>query len=127
MSEYGNYHAITHKAAADLSAQQYHFVRYSAADTVNVASNAADEAMAGVLQNKPDAANRAATVAKMGETKITAGGALTVNDLITTNGSGRAAAAASGDHIMGRVLETAGADGDVVRMWLMPYFNGSPA
>lgn len=127
MSEYGEFSAITHKAAADLSAAQYHFLRYSAADTVNVASNAVDEAMAGVLINKPDAVNRAASVAVRGEVKITAGGALTVNDLITTNGSGRAAAATSGDYIMGRVLETAGADGDIVRMRLEPYFNGSPA
>ncbi len=127
MSEYGVTHAITHKAAADLSGKQYHFLRYSAADTVNQSSLSSAEDFAGVLQNKPNAANRAATVIVGGETKITAGGALTVNDLVTTNGSGRAAAAASGDMVMGRVLETAGADGDRVRMLLMPFFTGDLA
>lgn len=127
MSEYGTIAAITHKAAADISGAQYHFMRYTAGDTVNISSLATAEDYAGVLLNKPDAANRAATVAVAGETKITAGGALTVNDLVTTNGSGRAAAATSGDFVMGRVLETAGANGDVVRMLLMPFFTGDLA
>lgn len=123
----GDYFTLSAKAAGDLTGAQYHFVRYSAADTVNISSQDAAEDWVGVLQNKPNAAGRAATVQFAGETKITAGGSLTVNDLITTNGSGRAAAATSGDMIMGRVQETAAADGDVIRMLIMPFFSGNLA
>jgi hypothetical protein len=118
----------TKLAAADLSAKQYHFVRLSAADTVNQASHSAGEDNFGVLQTKPAAANRQCTVGVEGFSKVTAGGSLTVNDLITTNGSGRAAAAASGDMVMGRVLQTAGGDGDIVRCQVFaPYFTGDLA
>jgi len=121
----GDYFTLSAKANADLSAKQYHFVRWAAADTVDQASHSAAQDFAGVLQNKPSASGRGSTVMFAGETKITAGGSLTVNDLIAANGSGRAAAAGSGDMIVGRVLETASADGDVVRMLLMPFFNGN--
>lgn len=116
---------LTAKAAADLSAKQYHFMRWSAADTVNQASHAAAQDFAGVLLTKPAAADRHAAIAVLGKVKIVAGGAVTVNDFITTNGSGRATAAASGDMIMGRALQTAGADGEVISMQLMPFFNGN--
>ena len=48
----------------------------------------------------------------MGEMKVVAGGAITVHNAITTNGSGRAAAAASNDMLIGVALEAAGADGE---------------
>ena len=121
----GDYFTLSAKAAGDLSANQYHFVRFSAADEVNVASLNTAEDWAGVLQNKPAAAGRAATVMWIGETKITAGGALTVNDLVTTNGSGRAASAGDTHAVFGRILETAAADGDVVRMLLFPFYSGT--
>jgi hypothetical protein len=57
-------------AAADLSNYQYRVVRLSAAKNVNVASNnlgsSAVGLAIGVLQNKPAAAGRAATVAQAG-------------------------------------------------------------
>lgn len=121
----GDYFTLSAKAAGDLSANQYQFVRWSDADTVNISSHDAAEDWVGVLQNKPNAAGRSATVQYAGETKIMASGNLTVNDLITTNGSGRATAATSGDMVMGRVLETAGADGDIVRMLILPFFTGN--
>lgn len=127
MAEHGDIlHTLTAQAAGDLSGKQFHFLRWSAVNQVNQASQAVAQDFAGVLMNKPAAAGRAATVAALGEVKITAGGALTVNDLISTNSSGRAAAAASGHWVAGRVLETAGADGDVVRMLLIPHFTGIP-
>ena len=113
----------TASANADLRLFQYKFVRATGAGTVSVASNAAGLAttLVGVLQNKPNS-GQAATIAVTGESKVVAGAALTVNTWITTNGSGRAAAAASGDNVVGTVLETAGADGDVVRAMIHPPF-----
>lgn len=67
----------------------------------------------GVMQNQPDR-GKAVSIAYAGPTKVVAGGALTAGAIITTNASGRAAVVRSGDVAIGRVLETAGADGDVV-------------
>lgn len=123
MADYGRLMTRSAKAAADLGNQQYHFVRAPAAGTVNVASEAAGGAndLIGVLQNKPNT-DQAATIAYFGESKIVAGGALTANTFITTNGSGRAAAASSGDMAAGLVLEAAGADGEVVRAQIFPPY-----
>lgn len=123
----GDYFTLSAKSVGDLSAKQYHFVRFSAADEISVGSFDAAEDWAGILLNKPNAAGRAATVQFAGESKIVAGGSLTVNDLITTKGDGRAQAATSGDMVIGRVLETAANDGDVVRMIIMPFFTGNLA
>lgn len=105
-------------AGADLSAKQYHFVKLSAADTVTQAT-AVEAALYGVLENNPTS-GRAAAVTVFGQTKITAGGSVTVNALITTNASGRATAAASGDFAMGRALEAATNDGDVISCMISP-------
>lgn len=100
-------------AAADLSGKQYHIVRGSAANAVNQASNAAATSVLGVLQNKPKI-TEAAAVGFLGVSKIVAGAAVTAMDLISTNASGRAITCVSGAVYIGRALEAAGADGDVI-------------
>ena len=75
--------------------------------------NPTSTALLGVMQNNPGR-GEAMTIAYAGPSKVVAGGALTVNALITSNASGRAAAVTSGDLVAGRVLEAAGADGDVI-------------
>lgn len=123
MAEFQSQRCITAKAAADLSAQRYHFVRWSAADTVNMSSHSAAEDYAGILQNKPSAANRHASVSVEGVSKIYAGGSVTANDFVTTNGSGRATAAASGDMVMGRALQAASADGEIITILQGSFLN----
>lgn len=113
MAEFGRLETITLQAAADLSAKQYHVMRASAAAACNQASDAVNQGVIGVLQNKP-ISGAFATLGIFGKTKIVAGGAITVNALITTNSSGRAAAAASGQMVIGRALEASGADGQVI-------------
>lgn len=110
---------FTAKAAADLSAHQYNIMRLSAEDTVNVASLDTNSAIAGVLLNKPESGQHA-TIQYAGPGLIRAGAATATNLFITCNGSGRAIAAASGEMIVGRLLEAATADGDVVRAILQP-------
>jgi hypothetical protein len=123
MAEYGSpeLQTTTLEAAADLSACQWHIVRLSAARKCNIGSEAANSTGFGVLQNKPKLGD-AATVGVFGHTKIVAGEALTAGVLFAVNGSGRAAAVASGGWVMGRILETAAADGSVVSAMLgLPY------
>ncbi len=125
MASFGELMTRTAQAAADLTATQYHLLRHTGAGLTNISSQAeaaSPASMIGVQQNKPNT-NEAVTIAYFGETKIVAGGALTVNRWITTNGSGRAAAAVSGDNVIGMVLETAGGDGDVVRALISPSWR----
>lgn len=107
------------KAAADLSGKQHHVVRLADSDSVNQASEAVNTATIGVLTNKPKT-NHHCAVQNGGVAYVVAGAAITAPALIATNGSGRAATAGSGDVVIGRALEDAGADGDVIRALLQP-------
>jgi hypothetical protein len=116
---------FTLKAGADLSACLYHVVRLSDAvkGLVNISSQANHSSMIGVLRNAPAAAGRAATISLVGEGKVAAGAAIgSIGVFMTCNGSGRAIAAASGDMVFGRALETATADGQHIRcLQFIPY------
>lgn len=108
-------------AAADMSAKQYHIARLSAADTVNQGSASTQTDLFGVVQNNPGA-DEMATVCVEGMTPIVCGSSIAVNALITCSPSGRAitGAPASGASamIIGKVLEAASADGDIVTAWV---------
>lgn len=109
----GEVAAVSMQAAADLRLFQYHIVRMAGANMVNVASHdgAAFQLGAfGVLQNKPNT-NEAASVGRAGESAIIAGASYDEGDMLTTNGSGRAVAATSGDIVIAQAIEAATADG----------------
>lgn len=93
------------KAAGDLSDGMYKGVIISANDTVNYPDAAAE--IIGVLQNKPAAANREATVRIAGQTKVKAGGTLAVNDPISVAASGWFTKCASGGRKCGRCIVSA--------------------
>ena len=103
----------TNSSYTALGAAKYIIVRATAANQADQAVSATASAILGVMQNSPDV-GEAMSIAYAGRSKVVAGGSLSVNAIITTNGSGRAAAVTSGDIAIGRVLEAAGADGDVV-------------
>ncbi len=96
------------KAGADLSGGQYKFITgaggYSGAPLTAV----------GVLQNKPDAAGKAASYISIGETKVIAGGVVTLGTHYLTVTSGFATATTSHMVAIGKPLETA-ASGDIIR------------
>jgi hypothetical protein len=116
---YGLFTLTGVRAAANLTAHQYTLVRLSAAGRVNQASDSANVALLGVLQNKPTT-DQHATVADFGVSKIVAGAATTVGAYVTTNSSGRGIDATSGTMIIGRWLEAAAADGDIVSARIHP-------
>lgn len=68
----------------------------------------------GVLQNNPDAAGKAATVAILGVTRVVAGAAFEEGVLLGSNASGKAVTATSGEYILALAKEPAAADGDIV-------------
>ncbi len=122
MATYSRIGAISMQAGGDLRTKQYHILRTSAAGVTNLASRttAAQTAVAdvsGVLLNKPNS-GQAASMAVTGECKVVAGAAITQGVNVTTNASGRAIVAASGDWTIGTAQEAAGADGEVIRVLL---------
>lgn len=99
-------------AAADLSAKQFFFVKMTATG-VNLAGDG--EHALGVLQNKPDALGKAATVASVGSTsKVVTSGVVTQGDNVSSDANGKATESASGDYILGQALSTSAADGDLI-------------
>jgi len=76
------------KAGADLSTKQFYFVKLSADRTVIVCAAATDKPI-GILQNKPDAADKAAEVLMTGRSKLSADVALAAGDLVGTSGDGQ--------------------------------------
>ena len=110
-------------AAVDLSAKQYHIVRPAGTLTCDIASHAlgssAVGAPLGVLQTDPRT-GEAATIAFAGLSKVVTGAAVTVNALVSTNGSGRAIDAVSGSVVIGRAIEATSNDGEVATVLLFP-------
>ena len=98
---------------SSLGALKYIVVQANGVRTAMRCINPTSTAVLGVMQNAPKV-GEAMSIAVSGPSKIVAGGALTANTLITSTASGLAAAVTSGDMVIGRVLETAGAAGDVV-------------
>jgi hypothetical protein len=105
-------------ASADLSAKQFHFVKLSAATTVDVCSGVTDKPI-GILQNSPTS-GQAAEICIFGITKVVSDGTTAAGNLIGTSSDGQAAVYTSSDttkYICGQAIE-AGAAGEVVTMFL---------
>lgn len=114
-------------ADADLSTKQYYCVKFSS--TGVALCSAAGERCDGILQNDP-VAGQPAAVMKTGVSKAVASGALTAGTQVTTDANGKlkavvagrtdtsdAGAAADpllGSYVLGTLLETSTADGDIV-------------
>ncbi len=94
---------------------RYVFVEATAANRANRVSTAPTSiSVLGVMQNDPGI-DEAMSIAYAGLSKVVAGGSISANAIITPqSGTGRAVAVTSGDMAAGRVLEAAGATGDVV-------------
>jgi len=103
------------KAAADLSAAQYKFVKLDGNGDVVVCSAATDRPV-GVLQNAPTS-GQMATVQYAGITKVQADAALNEGDLVGTSADGQADAKTPGgdttEYVVGQMLTAPGAAGRI--------------
>jgi hypothetical protein len=103
-------------ASADLSASQFLFMNIS---STGAALNTTAGAMVdGVLQNKPDALNKPATVAYSGVSKVIAGAAVAKGARVMSNTAGKAITGTATNIGVGRALEAASADGDAIAVLL---------
>lgn len=105
----------TFVAAGDLSAAQYKIMKLSADNTVTTCTGATDLPI-GILQDKPDAAGKPATVMIVGISPVSADAALSVGAQYGTSADGQADAKTVGtdttEYIIGQVLQASTAAGD---------------
>ena len=101
--------------------KQYCFVKVTGAQTAGLATAAANEAVVGVLQNKPQVTGEAATVAIDGVSLVEAGGTIAAGAGVKVNASGKAVTWVAGtddrDLRVG-VAVTAGASGALMSVLL---------
>lgn len=109
----------TQLATASLTTAQFVAVKLDSAAGVIICS-ASGEKIFGILQDKP-AAGAVCEVCTLGVTKAKAGAVVAAGALIMTNASGRViTAATTGSTIIGWALSAAGADGDIITVYLHP-------
>lgn len=118
--EFGPRDTMALVADSDLTAKQYIIMAVSSGTLNNChqSSLSTDPGIVGVLQNAPKS-GEPATVAYEGFSKVVAGGAIGVNVFIGSNSSGKAQVVNSGDMAIGRTLEAATADKDIIGVLLM--------
>lgn len=104
-------------ASADCTGKQYCFAALSGARTVTFVGTAGAIAI-GVLGNKPNT-GQAAEVLVGPEVKITLSATLSAGAKVSSTNAGLAKAAATGENILGQLVE-GGVNGDVVAMMFEP-------
>ena len=108
-------------AAADLSSNQYYFVKLASATTVNVCTAITDLPI-GILQNTPTS-GQAADVRIFGISKASADGTLTAGRWIGTSADSQASGITPGSdttvYVMGQAIQAASA-GETFTMFLNP-------
>lgn len=117
-----NVKSVSLIAGADLSAQQHNLLVINASGQAVLAGAAAD--VDGVLFNAP-IAGRVAEVAIDGIVKVRAGGAFAAGANLTSNASGQAVAATTGQAVFGKALE-AGVSGRIVSVLFQPRPAAAP-
>jgi hypothetical protein len=104
-------------AAADLSADQFLFVKLTGDNQVNVCTAITDKPI-GVLYNKPDAAGKSAEVLMCGIGKVVATASIAAGALIGTTNAGKAVALVAGTdttaYVVGTVLEGVGGANGII-------------
>jgi len=99
-------------ASADLSSHQWKFVVMGA--TGIALNTTAGGVVNGVLQNKPAALGREATVTMLGVTKVKASAAIAKGANIMSTATGLAATATATNEAVGTALEAATAANDII-------------
>lgn len=97
--------------------KQYVFVKVTGANTVGLADTTANELPIGVLQNKPQSAGSAATVAIRGVSKAIAGAQISAVGPVKLDSSGRVVTAtlpADAAVVVGIALQTAAAANNII-------------
>lgn len=105
-------------AGADLSANQYKFVKAGATEGQVVVIAAVTDLPIGVQLDAPNAAGKPIEVQSDGVVEVIAGAAIAYGAEVQTNAAGKAITAAATGRAVGRALTPAAADGDRISVLL---------
>lgn len=108
----------TFLAAADFTAKQYRLVTIDSSGNAAIATRG--QIVAGVLQNKPAAISRPATVRVSGISKVLLGGSVTAGQALVADANGAAVNASSADNAYIGTVLVSGDSGDIVPMLIQP-------
>ena len=111
-----NLNTRTFEAGQDLSSKQFYFVTMASDGQVDPTGDGAQAT--GVLQNKPDAAGKAATVAVGGRSKVSAGAAVSVGANVASDANGQAVTATTGEVILGIARSASSAADEIISVEL---------
>jgi hypothetical protein len=111
------------KTATDLSAKTGYFAKMSADMTVALCGDGGKAV--GVIQNDP-VSGSAAVVRMMGRTSVVVGEAIDFGDKIASDADGKAATAATGDHVLGLALTTSDGTAAQPMVDIFMYPCGAP-
>lgn len=114
----GNFQDFPLPASADLSAKQYRFITIDSSGNAAVSSRGA--LSAGILQDNPAAATRAARVRPSGISKVVIGGSVTAGQAIVSDANGAGVNASSADNAYMGFALTSGSSGDIIAMLIQP-------
>lgn len=111
---------ITIEAGGNLSSDQYTLMVLASDGQVDQSSNTSANTPIGVLQNKPAAAGRAATIMVSGITKVVAGETVAIGALVCQSSvaAGRVDAAVSGTDVIIGMAITGGDVGETISVLL---------
>jgi len=119
---YGPLLTTSFPASGDLSSYQYHFMNLESDGQVALAS--ATEAIIGILQDDPDAEDEGASVGIVGISKLYVDGNgtnIAPGDKLAANSSGHGAKTTTDLDDYGAIaLEASTADGDIIKVLLVP-------
>ncbi len=107
-----NIRPISGPAGEDLTSHQWGLVKVGTSGFVKCG---AGEQATGVLQNKPGS-GQVATVATAGVSVCKAGGAISVDDKVTSDGGGLAVTAGEGDEVIGTAASAAANSGELFEL-----------
>lgn len=108
-------------AGADLSANQYRFVKPGATEMQVVAIAAATDKPIAVQLDKPNAAGKPVETVSLGVVPVEAGAAVSVGAEVQTDASGRAITLTTGGIGVGRALSAASGAGERIAVALNAF------
>jgi hypothetical protein len=115
MANENNAQMFSKLAAADLSDYQYHAVRISGNETINIC-NGSTQHPHGILWDKPDTAGQPAAICCFGETPAILGGTVTADMLLMADASGHLVERSGGWGAVARAME-GGSSGEIRKVF----------
>lgn len=110
----------TKKASEDLSSKQFYIVQMDSSGDMEVGESATD-LLLGVLQDKPES-GQVGCYRHEGTSKVVASAAIAIGAYVTTTNAGKAVTTTTqGDIVIGKALEAAATDGDIIEIQLMHF------